>query len=145
MKKYVLYVLIGVLLSSCVSLKAPNVKGIENFSVSSLSTDMKMNFNVNVSNPNNYGVTVRQMNMKLYLDDSVISSIGINGKQRIGANSNLSLPFIVEPKITKMPKLAWIGIKELLGSTDNKMKLQGEIVVSKFIFRKKYSFSLPKK
>lgn len=138
-------VLLACTISGCTSLKAPQIKGIDNVSFTELNPDVKMSFNLNVHNPNNYGVKIKRMNVQLFLDDSLISGIGLISQQKVAASSNVTLPFVVEPKLTRLPKLAWIGIKELFSDTDSKLKINGEIVVSKFIFRKRYSFSVPKK
>lgn len=138
-------VALACLISGCISLKAPQVKGIDKVSFTELSPDMKMMFNLNVHNPNNYGVNIKRMNVKVFLDDSLISKIGLAGKQKIAASSNIALPFEVQPKLANFPKLALAGITEIFSNSGSKLKMEGEIVVSKFIFRKRYSFSVPKK
>lgn len=137
--------LITCAVSGCVSLKAPQIKGVDNLNFTELSPDMKMTFNVNVHNPNTYGVKIRKMNVKVFLEDSLVSGVSLVGKNRIAASSNVALPFMVEPKLAHFPKLALAGIKGLFSSSDKKLKIEGEIVVSKFVFRKRYSFSIPKK
>lgn len=143
MQKSIVLLSFCILITGCASIKSPQIKGVDNFGVSELSSEMKMTFNVNVKNPNNYGLKIRRMNMEVLLDDSVVSSVALLGRQRIPASGNVSLPFEVRPKLIKFPKLALAGIKQLFSDSDNKFKLRGEIVVSKFIFRKRYSFSLP--
>lgn len=145
MFKIFLTILFACAIAGCSSIKAPQVRGIDNVNFTELSPDMKMSFNVNVHNPNAYGIKIRGMNVEVFLDDSLISGIGLAGKQKVAASSNVTLPFVVEPKLARFPKLAWLGVKELFSDTDSKLKMKGEIVVSKFIFRKRYSFMVPKK
>jgi hypothetical protein len=132
-------------LFSCSSIKYPIITGVENINVTDISKDMQIKFNVNLKNPNNYGITLRSMKIDVLLDDSLISGVGLDNKQRIAANGNASLPLSIKPRIIGFPKLGLLAFTQLFKKDDKHFAFTGEIVVSKFIFRKKYKFHWPEK
>ena len=146
MKKTTLYICFFVpfIIGGCSSLKYPQITGVQNFNVSDFSTDMKLKFDVNIKNPNNYGVTLRSMKIDVLLDDSLISGVGLDNKERIGANRSATLPITIKPRIIGFPKLGWLALSQLFKKDDKNFAIKGEVVVSKFIFRKKYHFTWPK-
>ncbi len=105
---------------------------------------MRIQFDVGLNNPNNYGITLRSMKLEVLLEDSIISAVGLDRRQRIAAKRSVELPFSVQPRLASMPKLGWLGISQLFKNDDKHFAIQGELVISKFIFRKKYKFRFPK-
>ena len=140
-----LCVLALMFLCGCASIKYPIITGVENLDVTDISKDMKIKFDVNLKNPNNYGITLRSMKIDVLLDDSLISGVGLDSKQRIAANRTASLPLSIKPRIIGFPKLGLLAFSQLFKKDDEHFAFKGEIVVSKFIFRKKYKFRWPEK
>lgn len=147
MKKFAFYLsaCAVVLMCGCASIKYPIITGVENLNVTDISKDMQIKFEVNLKNPNNYGITLRSMKMDVLLDDSLISGVGLDSKQRIAANRTATLPLSIKPRVIGFPKLGLLALAQLFKKDDKHFKIQGEIVASKFIFRKKYKFNWPEK
>lgn len=132
-------------LSGCLTMKAPSVKGIENFKMGELSKDMNLKFDVGLKNPNNYAITLRKMDLQLFMNDSLLSDISMDKKTKIVSNGEVLIPFTVQPKAARLPKLGWSVISDLFGNKkDSRVKLNGEMIISKFIFRKRFKFSVGK-
>lgn len=104
---------------------------------------MNVKFDVLLKNPNNYGLTLQNMQLDAFLGDSIISSVNLDKRQRINPNSTSSIPITVQPKVSMMPQLALTGLGQLFKKDDKRFKLKGTLVVRKFIFKKKYSFNYP--
>jgi LEA14-like dessication related protein len=138
-------ILCSIFFASCFTLKAPSVKGVENLRLGELTKEMNLKFDVILKNPNNYGLKLRSMQMSLFMDDSLASEISMDKKTRIAANSEVAIPLTVKPKALKIPKIGWSLVQDLFGGSNKKIRLDGEMVVSKFIFRKKFKFSTGKK
>ena len=52
--------------TSCITLKSPEVKGISNFTTTGLlSGSPEMKFNVNLYNPNSFGVDIADFNVNV--------------------------------------------------------------------------------
>lgn len=143
---YLIFLAAGLMVvSGCHTLKAPSVKGIENFKVGELNKEMNLKFDLSLKNPNAYAVTLRRMNLKLFMNDSLLSYISMDRKTRIISNGEVLIPFTVKPEMSKLPKLGWSIVSDLFGSKkDSRVKVNGEMTVSKFIFRKRFKFSVGK-
>lgn len=130
-----------IIMQSCVTIKAPQIKSVENFNLESLSASPKMSFNLKLHNPNNFGLKITSIQTTVLNGDKNIAAVDLSQKTRIAANSDVSLPFNIQPSVKDVLNLAGNGIQDLLGNhSSDKVKVKGKITVRKFIFSKTFEF-----
>ena len=112
------------------------VKNVDNFQLTDVLTKPSVQFDVNIHNPNNFGLTLKEFKSTAFLGDKIVTDIFIAKKIHIGANSDISIPFQTQPSLN-----AIVGMM-LSGSASKDLKVEGFLVVKKFIFRKKFPFTV---
>lgn len=132
--------LLSVISSSCISLKPVEVSGIGNF-----RTDLNLNepailFDVNLKNPNHYGVTLSSMGVSLKMTGKTLAELSVSGKTRIARLEKTSVPVVLKPSLNDIKNMAASGFSDLLSGKKQSLTVEGELVVSKFLIRKKLHF-----
>lgn len=136
-KNILLIFCIAFLMQSCITMKAPQVKGIENFKTGELfSTTPAVTFDVKLHNPNNFGLQLRNVTLNLYTGNSLVGSFTTPYNTAIGRGKDFAIPFRLEPSIEQISTITMGGIKNA-GS----IKGKGSVTVKKFIFKRKFDFS----
>jgi LEA14-like dessication related protein len=138
-KNIFLSVSILVLFSSCISLKPVTVTGVDNVQAEDILLYPKISFNVNLHNPNNFGLTLKEFKTSAYFNDKVLTDVFTASKIRIARNSNVAIPLQTQPSIKELMTTY------LTGKLKGNIKVEGYITVSKFLFRKKFPFSITTK
>ncbi|MCC6384362.1 MAG: LEA type 2 family protein [Bacteroidia bacterium] len=128
--------LLAGLLTSCSPVKPITVKRFDDFKVKTLSTKPAVSFSAVISNPNSFGVTLKSFSANVFLGKQPISAIETTKKTRIASQADISIPF------EAYPDLKGIGGMLLQGQVSSHWETTGNVVISKFIFRKKIPFSL---
>jgi LEA14-like dessication related protein len=124
-----------ILLTSCASVKPITVAGIDNLQVEDILLHPKISFNVNLHNPNNFGLTLKEFKTSAYLNDKIMTDLYTETKIRIARNSNIAIPLKTEPSIKELMTTY------LSGALKGKLKVEGYFTVKKFLFRRKFPFS----
>ena len=127
-------------LSGCVSIKPVTISGVNNFQVEDVLFSPKVGFDVNLHNPNSFGLTLKEFKSSAYLDDKLMTDVFLEKKIHIGANSDIAIPLKSQPSIQDIITTYFGG-----GKTKGNVKVEGYVTVSKFIFKKKFPFSLTTK
>lgn len=130
-----------VLVSSCLMIRPVEVKRLDNFRTELNLQQPEILFDVDVSNPNGFGVTLKSVDIHLGLGDKNLAGIKTSRQMRIPRKGNASLPVVLKPSYSDLSAIAGAGLKEFLGGKKQSMSVRGEIVISKFIFRRKLRFS----
>ena len=112
------------------------VRNVDNFQIKDIITKPNVQFDVNLHNPNNFGLTVKEFKSTAFLGDKMLTDIFIEKKIRIGANSDISIPLQTQPSINDITNMV------LSGNASKDLKVEGYVVVRKFIFRKKFPFTV---
>lgn len=123
-------------LCSCVSVQPVTVKGVNNFKTEEVLLSPKISFDVLLHNPNSFGLTLKAFKTSAYFNDKLITDVFIDKKVRIGANSDIAIPLKSQPSVMD------IITTYLSGKTAGTIKLDGYVTVSKFLFRKKFPFTI---
>ena len=128
------------LLSGCVSIQPVTISGVNNFQVEDVLLSPKVSFDVNLHNPNSFGLTLKEFKSSAYLDDKLMTDVFIEKKIYVGANSDVAIPLKSQPSIQDIITTYFGG-----GKTKGNVRVEGYVTVSKFIFKKKFPFSLTTK
>jgi LEA14-like dessication related protein len=136
----VVYSLIVLLFSGCVSIEPVTIAGVSNFQVEDVLLSPKVSFDVNLHNPNSFSLTLKEFKSSAYLDDKLMTDVFMENKIRIGANSDVAIPLKSQPSIQDIITTYFGG-----GKTKGNVRVEGYVTVSKFIFRKKFPFTLTTK
>jgi hypothetical protein len=83
------------------------------------------------------------MNVEVFLQDSLVSVVGLNSKIKVAAKAETAIPFTVTPKVAHLPQLALFGLGQFLKKDNPNYKIKGVLVVRKSLLRKKYGFVYP--
>ncbi len=124
------------LYSSCYTIEPVIVKRLDDFQIKTLSTKPSVNFNAVLYNPNAFGITLRTFTCDVKMGGKLISRIETSRKVRIGPDADVAIPLEASPNLTDVAGM-------ILGGTSfTDWKAEGNLVVSKFIFRRKIPFSV---
>ena len=136
-----LFVAVTLTLTSCATSKEMEYKGFENFAVSGITSQPKMNVDVTLYNPNKIGATLKSMEFTVLVNDKPMGSGGILEPVRMKKQTEFVLPVECSTSLDKMGGLLAAGLKSYLGEEKVPVGLEGAITVQKFyFFRKTYSF-----
>ncbi|MEO5571010.1 MAG: LEA type 2 family protein [Bacteroidia bacterium] len=135
-KRRIFVTVILISFSSCMTIEPVEVKNVDNFQLKDVLTNPSVQFDVTIHNPNSFGLTLKEFKSTAFLGDKMVSDIFIEKKVHIGANSDISIPFQTKPSLNTVAELM------LSGNTSGDVKVEGFLVVKKFIFRKKFPFTV---
>lgn len=137
------FLFIGVTLAftSCATSKEMEYKGFENFAVSGITSQPKMNVDVTLYNPNKIGATLKSMEFTVLVNDKPMGSGGIVEPVKVKKQTEFILPVECTTSLDKMGGLLAAGLKSYLGEEKVPVGLEGAITIQKFyFFRKTYNF-----
>lgn len=142
MKKFHLapVLVISLVFFSCVNLKPVEVKKVSGFRTDINPAKPAVLFDVDVYNPNTFGVTLRSMGLNLKLGEQTLADFSVAEKSRIPRRASASLPVTLYPSVADLANIAGSEISGIFGGKKKPLVISGRIVVGKFIFRKKISF-----
>lgn len=124
------------LFASCYTIEPVTVKRIDDFQVNALSTKPAIRFNAVLYNPNTFGITLRSFTCDVKMGRKQISRIETSRKVRISSNAEISIPLEASPDLKDVAGM-------ILGGTSfTDWNAEGNLVVSKFIFRRKIPFAV---
>lgn len=94
-----------------------------------------------VENPNDFGFTVKGIDIDVYVSGVKLGTINKTNKVKIGANSNMVYPININVKPSELLESGW-GLLMDLGSDDVELMLKGNVKVSKFLISKKVKLDI---
>lgn len=137
----ILPVIVLVAFASCASSKDMVYQGFENFVVSDVATNPKVNVDVKLFNPNKIGGTLKAMEFTVLVNDKPMGGGGIIEPIRIKRNTAFILPVECSTSLDKMGGLLAAGLKSYLGEEEVPVGLEGKITVQKlYFFHRTYQF-----
>jgi LEA14-like dessication related protein len=92
-----------------------------------------------VFNPNPYGLTVKRMGLMLKVSDSTLADVNLLQGVRIGGNSEVTVPITIQPSLSTLGNIFMAGVNSFLSKKDQNVMIEGDIIVRKFIFRKRFT------
>jgi hypothetical protein len=130
-----------VLFASCASTQELQYKGFDNFTVTNVLKEPKVELDLNLYNPNPIGGTIRNMEINIAVDNNELGKVSLDDKVRIKKQSAFTLPISFTTSTSEMGGILSAGLKSFLGQDQMPMGISGEITIQKFlIFRKTFTF-----
>lgn len=80
------------------------------------------------------------MGVSLKISDKTLADLSVAGKTRIARLEKTSVPVILKPSLNDIKNMAVSGFGDLLSGKKQSLTVEGELVVSKFLIRKKLHF-----
>ncbi|HEX6333333.1 MAG TPA: LEA type 2 family protein [Flavisolibacter sp.] len=115
-----------VLFNGCKDIKSPEFKKIDQFQVRNVGLqDATVAFNVTYFNPNDFGVTVKETAVDVYIDTVYAGKFQQTGELSVAENADFSIPLSGIIPFQKMMNLDLTGIqtRELLIRADGSVKV----------------------
>jgi LEA14-like dessication related protein len=115
-------------LAGCAKVKGPDFKRIGNFKVKSLDlTAATIGFDVTYFNPNNFGVTVKQAGVDIYIDSLYLGKFMQDSTVGVGRSAEFSVPLSGAVPLQKFLQLDF----KHLGDRDILLRVDGSVKVGK--------------
>src|SRR5436190_13562006 len=127
--------LLSILYSSCVTVQPVEVRSVDNFELKDVTSNPHVQFDVNIHNPNNFGLILKEFKSTAFLGDKMLTDIFIEKKIKIEANSDMSIPLQTKPSLQDISNMVFSA------NTSREVKVEGYITVKKFLFKKKFPFT----
>jgi LEA14-like dessication related protein len=127
---------LSLLFSSCLTVQPVEVQSVNNFQLRDALTKPYVQFDVNIHNPNHFGLTLKEFKSTAYSGDKVVTDIFVQKKTRIAANSDISIPIQTTPSLNDISSMLFSG------GASKDVKVDGYLTVRKFIFSKKFPFTI---
>lgn len=133
---------LSTLLSACTVSQNMQYTGVNNFSVSDLGSNPKVNVDINLHNPNKIGATIKEMEFTVSVDKQAIGTAGISNKVHVKRSADFIVPVEINTSLDKMGGILSAGLKSFLGNSDVPIGIEGTFTIQKFIFfRKTFQFN----
>ncbi len=130
----------SVLFSACAT-QEMSYKGIDNFTVSNVFKEPRVDMDMHLHNPNPIGGTIRNMELQVMVDNKVLGTAQIEDKVRIKRHADFTMPVTFTTDIGSLGGIMASGLKAYVGDDKLNVGLTGSITVQKFVvFRKTFSF-----
>ena len=130
-----------IMLNSCASSQEMQYKGFQNFKVSNITQEPKVNVDVKLYNPNFFGATIKSMEFSVMVDNKPIGSAGIVEPIKVKRKSEFVLPVECGTSLDKMGGLLAAGLQSYFSEKEVPVGIEGNITLQKFIFFKRtYAF-----
>ncbi|MCX6259089.1 MAG: LEA type 2 family protein, partial [Bacteroidia bacterium] len=132
-------------LTSCISLKPVEFRGVENVKLEKLSgKTVRLITQIKISNQNNFGFYLKNVDLSVVINDKDIAMINVQPKMQINPRSDDVYDIPVEVNLEEVLKSGGTVIK-LITKKDVDLRLKGQLKVGKFFFSRKLSFDVEKK
>ena len=139
---YSLFALFLFMLSSCITLQAPQVKSVSNVQAAGiLSGEPHLNFNIEMYNPNTISIALTDFNVDVRYGNASLAAIHLDTLQEAAAQSSFNIPLSITPSKEQINHILESGIGILNQGSGTRLNGKGSIRVQKFIFGKTFNFS----
>jgi len=145
MKKCLLPFIILLLLAGCIEHPEISIKDIRLDGI--VQGDIKLKIMVDIFNPNNFGVTLKYVEYKLYNEDVPCGTGVWEGSEEIEANTTKTLPFFVTIDKEMLMKVFAAFLKGKSTEMQSKLRVDIKAVLKKFgkTFNYNYTWSFKEK
>ncbi len=140
MKRIPLSLLLSVMfLSSCGIIKPVSVMSVGNFTTENVLSKPEIRFDIKIQNPNNFSVTIQKMEIGVSVAGPAFATISLMEGVRVTKRDTMMVPVSLFPSMTEIGSMFSSGIDAFLTGKENPLfEVRGEVVIRKFIFRKRY-------
>lgn len=131
-----------VLLSACTTPQDLQYTGYENFKVSNVATEPKINVDLKMHYPGPIGATIKDMSLSVSVNDKPIGTVGLADKVHVKRKSDFILPIECNTSLQQLGGVLSSGLSSYFSDKEIPLGLSGEFTIQKFIFfRRTFAFS----
>jgi len=141
MKKLSFVFPIILFISAC-SIEPATFKSITNPSLENISSAPAFKMNVNLYNPNHFGVKLKSYDLNVSVDSIRVANLSQDLAMHIPADTDFSIPVKINIPLTSLVKMIPQGADLFLNDVAIPFHLDGTITIKKFIFSKTYPVHL---
>ena len=129
------------LLSSCVTIESPTYVSTSNFKVTRITPQLDYQMDVTMFNPNPAGVKIKELNMQVTVLGNT-STINTTDVVQIKSRENFTMPLKGETSSANYSSFLKNGVMAIFGGKSTiPIQVEGDVLVQKFIIRKRVHFS----
>ncbi len=129
-------------LASCSTSEQIRYNGYENFKVSDIATEPKVNVDVKLHNPNPIGITLKDMSLTVDVDNKPLGTVGLSDKVRVKRKSDFVLPVEFNTTLPQLGGILSSGLTSFISDKELPIGISGRFTIQKFIiFRKTFEFN----
>jgi LEA14-like dessication related protein len=137
----IVFLLCLVFFSSCITLKEPQVKTINNVDATGiLSAHPKITFDVIVYNPNSIGLTITDFKLNVLMGKKSLADITNARPYNVEPESDATVPMVIEPTADQLSLWLQASLSGLGQTDQEKFNGVGSLKVRKFLFSKTIHF-----
>lgn len=141
MKKLCFVLPLIVFISSC-SIEPATFKSITNPSLENISSAPTFKMNVNLFNPNHFGIKLKSYDLNVSVDSVQVATLSQKSAMRIPPDTDFSIPVKIDIPLTSLIKMIPRGTDFFMNDAAIPFHLNGTITLRKFIFSKTYPVHL---
>lgn len=129
------------LLSSCVTIESPTYVSTSNFKVTRITPQLDYQMDVTMFNPNPAGVKIKELNMQVTVLGNTCN-ISTTDVVQIKSRENFTMPLKGETSSANYSSFLKNGVMAIFGGKSTiPIQVEGDVLVQKFIIRKRVHFS----
>ncbi len=140
-----LFLVILSLFSSCISYKSVEFVKVEKVNLNLSSVPSKSGFEILIRNPNSSGLRLRGAEANFQLLEKSLGNASLAQSIYIPANSESSIPFILNFDTENLNDMIPSGLDILFGNSSRELRVRGFIRLRKHLWYKKLDFDLKQK
>ena len=144
-KKIITGVALILSLSSCFTIKPVEFLNAGNLKSSRNDTDFVMTFDLAMHNPNNWSLRLSKLETEVSIDNHFLGKASLSNVTRLKRNSDFSIPLNANASLNNLINLSALGLNLFFGNQTAVATIKGNLVLKKFIFRKKMQFEYKEK
>lgn len=145
MKKYALYILCFLTLTSCGDFQDVTFLGIDSMKVNKLSQQgLDIDVTAKIKNPNNVAFTIYKSDLDATFSGMNVGKASITKNVKIKANSEQSYTFNVKSNFSKLSAGELPNLLSIAMSRSIKVGLKGNLKVGKMLVKKEYPVDMTK-
>jgi LEA14-like dessication related protein len=130
-------------LISCAEFKPCTFNGIESAKVISVSsTNIELELNVKIKNPNNFGFSIYPSDFDVKLGNKDLGKASLSKKVRIKANSEIIHTFIIHSDLSKVMAGGMSSLISLAKSKNAIVAVHGELKTGNLFYKKRFPVDL---
>jgi LEA14-like dessication related protein len=138
--KILFLAVIAAVFSSCSSLKPLEFRSVENFRVSQITSNPQLSFDLKLYNPNTVGAKLKNLNIGFLISEIQLTDLHLDDVIHAGARSEFSVPINISASIAQLSQFLPTGIDLFNSGKSIPVKMDGNVTVKKFIFRRTFPF-----
>lgn len=138
---FLLFLIIAVNFTSCVSLQSLEISQFKDFEIVEFRDNMlTLRAKIVVSNPNSVRMKISDANFDLKINETIIGHLSQMDKLILPARSNNEYPVLAKFQITNL-KNGIMSLIQIVNRRDSKISVTGSVVGKTILYRKKFEFS----